>query len=213
MLFHQLKWLKDAFWKHIKQPLSLSPPPHPVVREKSEDLAKRWASPINHFIFSAKWIYSKMRYAASARLLAVTQSSARAWMRSARTRTLVQPWQGTPEPHWQDAMHAEPAAGTGCFWQQSGITSSSSGSGPMYLAVTTLSSSKTHSITEAPPSLLESTLRIEDTLFDWGRQGRSDLPPKRLSGCDRAVKAAQLESLSWLVAWLSCFAALQGNLA
>ncbi|TWW79331.1 hypothetical protein D4764_10G0003610 [Takifugu flavidus] len=26
--------------KHIKQPLSLSPPPHPVVREKSEDLAK-----------------------------------------------------------------------------------------------------------------------------------------------------------------------------
>lgn len=158
--------------------MSLSPPPHPVVREKSEDLAKRWVSPINHFIFSAKWIYSKMRYAASARLLAVTQSSAGAWMCSARTRALVQPWQGTSEHLWGDAMQAEGAAGTGCFWQQSGITSSSSRTGPMYLAMTTLSSSKTHSTTEAPPSLLESTLRIEDTLFDRGRQGRSDLPPK-----------------------------------
>lgn len=70
------------------------PPPHPVVREKLEDLDKRWASPINHFIFSTKWIYSKMRYAASACLLAVTQSGARAWMCSAKKRALVQPWQG-----------------------------------------------------------------------------------------------------------------------
>lgn len=46
-----------------------------------------------------------------------------------------------------------------------------------------------------------------------GQPGKKWPPPKRLSGCDRAVKAAQLESLSWLVAWLSCFAALQGNLA
>lgn len=147
--------LKDAFWKHIKQPLSLSPPPHPVVREKSEDLAKRWASPINHFIFSTKWIYSKMRCAASARMLAVTQSNARAWMCSARNCTPVQPWQGTSEPHRQDAMHAERATDrTGLPW---------------------LSLTQHHtSQVEAPPSLLEST-----QLYSQILRKEATPPPKK----------------------------------
>lgn len=56
------------------------------------------------------------------------------------------------------------------------------------------------------PSLIvgKHTAVLRIYFFDRGRQVRSDHPPqkkeKRLSGSDRAVKAAQLDSLSWLVA-------------
>lgn len=195
----------------MKQPLSLFPPPHPVVREKSEDLAKRWVSPINHFIFSAKWIYSKMRYASSPRLLAVTQSSARARMCSARTCTLVQPWQdvGTSLTRC-NACRA--------CWDRLFLTAKRDNEQLLPHRTDLLSYDDAVFLKDTQhhrsPSLI-----VGKHIENWGhivwsgQPGKKWPPPKRLSGCDRAVKAAQLESLSWLVAWLSCFAALQGNLA
>lgn len=168
---------------------------------------------INHSIFTAKWIYSKMRYRACACSLAVTQSAASAWLCASRNCKRVQPWQETAQAHWQDARDAELLRRAVLMAERVNMQVTSHRSILLCYWPHKDTAASRRPVRRPSLSVLTHTAlsNAQDTAFDQGRQKRSDPLNDRslwLSG-----KGGPAGDLHWLVAWLSSFAALQCNLA
>lgn len=205
-------WLKDVCWKSIKWPLSVFPPPHPVVREKLEDLGKRWESPLITPYSPLSGFAQKWDTVVSACSLAVSQSPACAWSCASRNCEEAQPWQETEQTHWQDARDAEllrqpvfvSRAELTCCW--SPLTEGGNilpPHRPQHPA----------SLSDGPASLFQqggwacaALLKARGLI-----EKRSDL------SYDQSLwwssKSSPVGELHWLVAWPGSFAALRCNLA